>query len=207
MVRADPELVRLALAGSQDASRQLVERHARAVYNLVARVVRDDGVAEELTQEAFLKAFRALGSFDPAYKFSTWVLRIAHNLAIDHLRRVRPILVPIDDWSGSENPGDVLVDARAPSPLDHALRRDLRADLEAALSRLRPAFRSLVVMRYLEDLSYEEIALATGLPLGTVKSHLHRARAALARLMAESGWGPEPARTPGPVQPDPGSGA
>jgi RNA polymerase sigma-70 factor (ECF subfamily) len=85
---------------------------------------------------------------------------------------------------------DVLTEVREQSPFDRAVQSDFRDDLEAALSRLRPEFRRLVVMRYLEDLSYEDIAEVVGLPLGTVKSHLHRARAALGRLLAESGWGP-----------------
>jgi RNA polymerase sigma-70 factor (ECF subfamily) len=72
------------------------------------------------------------------------------------------------------------------------VRRDFRDDLDAALATLRPEFRRLIVLRYLEDMSYEDIAEVVGLPLGTVKSHLHRARAALGRLLAESGWGPDP---------------
>jgi RNA polymerase sigma-70 factor, ECF subfamily len=188
----DASLVERALAGSQDAYRTLVERHSRSVLTLVARMVRDQGVAEELAQDAFVKAFGALRSFDPAYKFSNWILRIAHNVAIDHLRKARPPVVSIDDGVPGRELADVLADAREPSPFDRALRRDFRDDLDAALARLRPEFRRLVVMRYLEDLSYEDIAEVVGLPLGTVKSHLHRARAALATLLADSGWGPGP---------------
>jgi RNA polymerase sigma-70 factor (ECF subfamily) len=87
---------------------------------------------------------------------------------------------------------DVLADAGEPSAFDRAAQSEFRDDLESALARLRPEFRRLVVMRYLEDLSYEDIAEVVGLPLGTVKSHLHRARAALGRLLADSGWGPRP---------------
>ena len=204
MTPTDPELVERALAGSQDAFRQLVDRHGRAVFNLVARMVREDGIAEELAQDAFVKAFAALRSYDPAYKFSNWILRIAHNVAIDHLRRVRPGVVSIDDPSDNDV-SDALEDRREPSPFDHAAQRGLRDDLETALAGLRPEFRRLVVMRYLEDLSYEEIADAVGLPLGTVKSHLHRARAALAKVMTEAGWGPGPGGPADPLQPGTGS--
>jgi RNA polymerase sigma-70 factor (ECF subfamily) len=155
-------------------------------------MVRDEGVAEELAQDAFVKAFAALRSFDPAYKFSNWILRIAHNVAIDHLRRRRLAVVSIDDEQSGREAGDALAEGGGPSALDLAVQRDFREDLEAALARLRPEFRRLVVMRYLEDLSYEDIAEVVGLPLGTVKSHLHRARAALARLLADAGWGPGP---------------
>ena len=188
----DATLVEQALAGSQDAYRALVERHSRAVLTLVARMVRNQGVAEELSQDAFVKAFGALRSFDPSYKFSNWILRIAHNVAIDHLRKARPPIVSIDDDASGRELADVLADRREPSAFDRAVRRDFRDDLDAALATLRPEFRRLVVLRYLEDMSYEDIAEVVGLPLGTVKSHLHRARAALGRLLAESGWGPDP---------------
>jgi RNA polymerase sigma-70 factor (ECF subfamily) len=193
----DAQLVVRAIAGSQDACRELVERHSRAVYALVARMVRNDGVAEELAQDAFVKAFAALRSFDPAYKFANWMLRIAHNVAIDHLRKSRPATVSIDDEESGRAVAEVLVDSRDRSPFERAVQRDLRADLDLALGELRPEFRRLIVMRYLEDLSYEDIADILGLPLGTVKSHLHRARAALAGLLAEAGWGPGPERQGG----------
>jgi len=188
----DAQLVQQALGGSQDAYRALVDRHSRAVFTLVVRMVRDEGVAEELAQDAFVKAFGALRSFDPSYKFSNWILRIAHNVAIDHLRRARPPIVSIDDEALGRDMADVLADAREPSAFDRAMRRDFRDDLDAALATLRPEFRRLVVMRYLEDMSYEDISEVVGLPLGTVKSHLHRARAALGRLLADAGWGPGP---------------
>jgi len=187
----DASLVAQALAGSEDACRVLVERHSRPVLTLIARIVRDQGVAEELAQDAFVKAFAALRSFDPSYKFSNWMLRIAHNVAIDHLRKARPTLVSIDADDSGRDLADVVADGREPSAFERALRQDFREDLEAALGRLRPEFRRLVVMRYIEDLSYDDIADIVGLPLGTVKSHLHRARAALGRLLIEAGWGPE----------------
>ena len=191
MTPTDASLVAQALAGSEDACRVLVERHSRPVLTLIARIVRDQGVAEELAQDAFVKAFAALRSFDPSYKFSNWMLRIAHNVAIDHLRKARPTLVSIDADDSGRDLADVVADGREPSAFERALRQDFREDLEAALGRLRPEFRRLVVMRYIEDLSYDDIADIVGLPLGTVKSHLHRARAALGRLLIEAGWGPE----------------
>jgi RNA polymerase sigma-70 factor (ECF subfamily) len=191
----DRELVAQVLGGSQDAARRLVEQHQQAVFNLVCRMVRDPGVAEELAQDAFVKAFGALKTYDPAYKFSSWILRIAHNTAIDYLRRHRPDTVSLDDERTGRQVESVLVDASQPSPLLQAERAGLAEALEAALERLRPEYRRLVVMRYQEDQSYEDIAAMLSLPLGTVKSHLHRARHELARLMVQSGWGP-PAREP-----------
>ena len=109
MTPSDAELVERALHGSQDAYRALMERHASAVFNVIARLVREPGVAEELAQDSFVKAFNALRSFDPAYKFINWILRIAHNTAIDHLRRRRPNTVSIDEEAagagGVRSPG------------------------------------------------------------------------------------------------------
>ena len=207
MTPTDAQLVVRALHGSQDAYRDLVERHGRAVLNLVARMVREDGVAEELAQDAFVKAFAALRSFDPSYKFSNWILRIAHNTAIDYLRRARPDMVSFDAGPAGHRLADALIDEKERSPLDRTVQQGLREDLEAALGQLRPEYRRLVIMRYLEDLSYEEIADTVGLPLGTVKSHLHRARAALAVVMTEAGWGRETDLPPEGLQPDKGSGS
>jgi RNA polymerase sigma factor (sigma-70 family) len=187
---SDAQLVERALGGSQDAYRALTDRHASSVFNVIARIVREAGAAEELAQDTFVKAFGALRSFDPAYKFTNWILRIAHNTAIDYLRRRRPETVSIDEESPGQAVTEALIDDRAASPFDRAAHADLREDLESALSALRPEYRRLVVMRYLEDLSYEDIAEILELPMGTVKSHLHRARAEMARLMAREGWGP-----------------
>lgn len=183
----DRHLVARARRGSQAAYRELVERHQASVYNLISRIVRDPGTAEELTQDTFVKAFGALHTFDPSYRLITWLLRIAHNTAIDHLRRRRPDTVPLD--SGGEGPPSeaLLVDRSQRTPLELAEQADLRRVLDWALAQLRPEYRRLVVLRYLEDLSYEEMVEVVGLPLGTVKSHLHRARAEMARLLTEAG--------------------
>jgi RNA polymerase sigma factor (sigma-70 family) len=190
MVETDAELVARALGGSQDACRRLADRFTPPAFNLILRLVRDRGVAEELTQDALVKAFRGLRSFDPSLKLSPWVLRIAHNTAIDYLRRHRPELVSITE--DPERPGShpILVDERARTPFEHAQQADLRAALDWALAQLRPEYRRLVVLRYQEDHSYEDIAAGLHLPLGTVKSHLHRARQAMARLLEGAGWAP-----------------
>jgi len=203
----DADLVAGALRGRQDAYRELVDRYSRAVFNLIARMVRDAGVAEELAQDAFVKAFGALKSFDPCYKFSNWILRIAHNTAIDHLRRLRLPTVSVDVDTPGRDLRDLLVDEREPTPFDHAKGADLARDLEWALGQLRPEYRRLIVLRYQQDQAYEEIAEALDLPLGTVKSHLHRARQELARLMTTAGWAPDSAAKSRPVKPFKGSGS
>lgn len=201
----DIALVSRAVRGDQAAFGELVTRHNRSVFNLIARMVRDNATAEELAQDAFVKAFRALRTFDPAFKFSSWLLRIAHNTAIDHLRKLSPPMVSIGADEAGRDIGDVLVDQRERTPFERAEHADLSQALEWAIGQLRPEYRRLVVLRYREDEAYEDIASALDLPLGTVKSHLHRARAELARLMTEAGWGPVGAGESGAVQPGKGS--
>jgi RNA polymerase sigma-70 factor, ECF subfamily len=185
----DAELVERAIAGREDAFRGLVVRHQRSVYNLLARMLRNPSLAEELAQETFLKAFKNLRSFDPRFKFSNWVLRIAHNAAIDAMRRSGPQEVSLDepDDRGGATLADAIPDPHAEDAVRAVEHRDLARALGAALNELRPEYRRMVVLRYQEDLGYEEIAGITGLPLGTVKSHLHRARSEMATFFIRQG--------------------
>ncbi len=188
----DAQLVEQTLAGSEEAFRALVVGHQRRVYNLLARMLRNPALAEDLAQETFLKAFTRLGSFDPAYKFSNWILRIAHNLAIDWLRRRGTPEVSLDD--PGEREGSRLdawvVDPNSGNAAEQLERQDVGRLLRQAVDCLRPDYRQVVVLRYQEDLSYEDIAEVTGGPVGTIKSHLHRARAEMARFLSQRGLGP-----------------
>ncbi|MEA2599045.1 MAG: hypothetical protein QOF89_37 [Acidobacteriota bacterium] len=191
-VKTDAELVASTLRGSQEAFRQLVVRFERPVYSLVQRMIQDPAAAEDLAQEVFLKAYRRLDTYDPQWKFSSWLFKIAHNTTIDHLRRGVPDTVPLE--TEGDDRGDlsaVLADSSTESPAAASERRDLGRALEQAISRLRPEYREAVVMFYAHGASYQEICEVTGLPLGTVKTNLHRARKELAGLMTAAGWGPE----------------
>jgi RNA polymerase sigma-70 factor (ECF subfamily) len=167
-----------------------VTRYQRPVYNLLAQMLRNPALAEELAQETFLRAFSRLRTYDPSYRFVNWILRIAHNLAVDALRKRAPVEVSADDESAPEV---ALGLARAADPgADagrEAERRQLARALADALGRLRPEYRRLVVLRYQQELGHEEIATITRLPVGTVKSYLHRARAEMARHLEAAGWG------------------
>ena len=195
-MKTDTELVAGALKGSQDAYRELVKRFERPVYSLIVRMVQDPATAEDLAQEVFVKAFRRLGTYDPQWKFSSWLFKIAHNATIDHLRRGTPDTVPLEteeDDKGSLSA--VLADETVENPLAAAERRDLGRSLERAISSLRPEYRQAVLMFYAHGASYQDICEVTGLPLGTVKTNLHRAKKELAEAITDLGWGPETART------------
>ena len=193
-MRTDAELVASTLKGSQEAFRELVVRFERPVYSLVVRMVQDPGVAEDLAQEVFFKAYRRLDTYDPVRKFSSWLFKIAHNTTIDYLRRHAPETVPLEADSKDDDRGSlasVLADSATEDPAAAAERRDMARSLERAIARLRPEYRELVVLFYVEGASYQDLCEATGLPLGTVKTNLHRARKELAQEMAGQGWRPE----------------
>jgi RNA polymerase sigma-70 factor (ECF subfamily) len=140
--------------------------------------------AEDLTQEVFVKAFARLRSYDTTRKFSSWVFKIAHNHTIDHLRRVRPETL---SWSAGELPE--MPAATVASPEELVEQTALADALDRAVQRLRVEYREAILLRYQEDLSHEEIADVLGIPEGTVKTYLHRARKELAADMAARGWG------------------
>jgi len=187
VAESDAELVGRALSGSEQAARALVGRHQRPVFNLIVRMVRDPALAEDLAQETFVKVFTRLASYDAGYKFASWILKIAHNTTIDHLRQARPRTASLDSADDSTEAGPY--DSTTPSPLALVERKELADVLDTAIDRLRPEYRQVVILRYQEELSYEEIAGTLALPLGTVKSYLHRARSELAETVTAAGWG------------------
>ncbi|MEA2558699.1 MAG: polymerase sigma-70 factor, subfamily [Acidobacteriota bacterium] len=193
-METDAQLVARALAGSQDAFRELVLRFERPVYSLIVRMVQDQATAEDLAQEAFVKAYRSLHTYDASRKLSSWLFKIAHNTTIDHLRRHVPDTVSLEAPQDEEGRGGlaaILSDASVEDPAAAAERRDMARSLERAISRLRPEYREAVVLFYLEGATYQEICDVTSLPLGTVKTNLHRARKELAAEMSALGWGTE----------------
>jgi RNA polymerase sigma-70 factor (ECF subfamily) len=206
----DAELVASALRGSEEAFRDLVLRFERPIFALILRMVHDSQTAEDLAQEVFVKAYRHLGSYDPRRKFASWLFKVAHNTTIDHLRRAQLDTVPLAAEHAEDGGGlmAVLADDSAESPAAAAERRDMARALERAIGRLRPDYREAVVLRYVEGLAYQEICEVLALPVGTVKTNLHRARKELADSMRAAGWGPVAGtgtRPPGPAADDEGA--
>lgn len=184
---SDHDLVRAALGGSERAFRILVERYQRAVLSLVARILANREDAEDVAQEAFVKAFTRLDTFDPAFKFSNWLFKIAHNTALDALRKraATPGVSHEGLNEGGAGLGVELPDPRAESPDEAAAMAEFRRDVERALAGLRPEYRSVILLRHLEGRAYEDIAEILELPLGTVKTFLFRARRELAGLLEQ----------------------
>lgn len=184
---SDHDLVRSALSGSERAFRTLVERYQRGVLSLVSRIVLNREDAEDVAQEAFVKAFTRLDTFDPAYKFSNWLFKIAHNTALDALRKRKsnPAAVETATEEEEEALWSRAAEPLAPAPDDAAATAEFRGDVERALERLRPEYRAVVVLRHVEGRAYEDIAEILGLPLGTVKTFLFRARRELAGLLEQ----------------------
>jgi len=185
----DADVVALALEGREAAHRELIRRYERPVFSLVFRMVRDRELAEDLSQETFVKALNAIESYRPEYKFSSWLFKIANNAAIDHLRRRE-----LDTLSLEGSPHAVTPDAmeatalqigdRAENPLDIVEAKELGGEIERAIAQLRPEYRACILLRHVDGRAYEEIAEMLDLPLGTVKTYIHRARNELRRLLA-----------------------
>jgi RNA polymerase sigma-70 factor (ECF subfamily) len=184
----DAELVRGALDGAEPAFRELVLRYQRPVFGVIVRVVKDQARAEELAQDTFVRAFRALHSYDLQRKFSAWLLTIAHHIAIDEVRKGALETVSLDELAEDGSPSVQIADSKSPTPAVITERAELAAALRTAISRLRPEYRELVSLKYEQELEYEEIVEITGLPSGTVKSSLHRARKELAEQLESLGW-------------------
>ena len=182
---SDQDVVAWAREGDENAYREMLRRYGPPVFDHIYGMVRQREQAEDLTQETFVKAFRALDRHDHERKPSAWILRIANNTAIDYVRRKRP------DSTRSHltvTPGQIDLSARpmrlpGDTPTASTDLREFGAALEHALRRLRPEYRRCFTLRYMERRSCREIAKILRLPLGTVKSHLHRATQQLRRML------------------------
>ena len=184
----DADLVVRALAGREDGFEELVRRYQRPIVAYVYRMVGDYDTALDLAQEVFIKVYNSLGRYRPEFKFSTWIYRIAHNASIDHLRRAgssrtEEMEVAGDGGSTFEKP----IASKSLTPEQETERGERRAEIEEVVRQLAPAYRELIVLRHSHDLSYDEIAEVTGLPLGTVKNRIFRAREAMRELLVARG--------------------
>jgi RNA polymerase sigma-70 factor (ECF subfamily) len=177
----DQEVVAAATAGKEAAYRELLRRYERPVFSLIYRMVRNRELAEDLSQETFIKVLNALASYRPEFKFSSWVFKIANNAAIDHLRRRELDTLSLEGSPHADTPEKLEATAlqigeKAESALDAVANKELGTEIEQAIARLRPEYRTCILLRHVDGRPYEEIAEILNLPLGTVKTYIHRAR-------------------------------
>ncbi len=183
---SDQELVRRVLAGEESLFGALVRRYQARVVAHVARMVGRREDALDLAQEIFLKVFQALDRYNPEFKFSTWLFRIAGNAAIDHLRKRRPRTVPLEIADPESRTGVSSIEHESPGLDPYGELRNVERGeaISKAIADLPLEFRELITLRHFGGLSYEEIARLKNMPLGTVKNKLFRARVVLKERLA-----------------------
>ena len=190
----DEDLVRAALAGDMSGFEQLVGRYKKQIVNFIYRMIGDYDTALDMSQDVFIRVYQALDRYDPRYQFTTWIYRIASNCAIDRLRRHTPPTVSLDASPPSaEGVRRLQIASTDQNPAESYESRDTMRRLDAAIRRLPPGYRRLIVLRHVNQLRYEQIAAVTRLPLGTVKNRIFRARTILRRDIER----PEPPRRRG----------
>jgi RNA polymerase sigma-70 factor (ECF subfamily) len=177
----DADLVSLAQEGREAAYRELVRRYERPVFSLIFRMVRDREISEDLAQDTFIKVLNHIDKYRPEFKLSSWLFKIANNVAIDFLRKRQLDTISIDGSPHAATAAEVEatsidVAARQETALEEMEARELGSAIERAIKALRPEYRACIMLRHVEGRSYEEIAATLDLPLGTVKTYIHRAR-------------------------------
>jgi RNA polymerase sigma-70 factor (ECF subfamily) len=183
---ADCDLVTRAVMGREDGFEELVRRYQRPIAAYVYRMVGDYEAALDLTQEVFIKVYNSLRRYRSEFKFSTWIYKIAHNSAVDHLRRSSNRDQALTtEFAGEQY--DLPLESRKLSPEQESERAERRAEIERVVRALPSAYRELVLLRHSHDMSYDEIAEVTGLPLGTVKNRLFRARETMRQQFVQRG--------------------
>ena len=182
----DEELVRSVLAGDRERFGELVERYQGRLVNYLYRLVRNLDEAHDLAQEVFVRVYQALDRFDPQYRFSTWLFRVAQNAAIDVIRKRRFRLVPLSrpEEDGGEGTWEIELEAPGAGALEALESRERDERVRVAIDALPWEYRELILLRHYGELAYEEIAEAKGMPLGTVKNKLFRARQMLKGALA-----------------------
>ncbi|GAL84087.1 RNA polymerase sigma-24 factor [Sporocytophaga myxococcoides] len=184
--KKDFQLIELAKErGDEKAYAELMQRYKKPVYHMILKMVRNVDDAEDLTIEAFAKAFKNLKKFNPEFTFSTWLFRIATNNCIDFIRKKKLDTFSISNTFKDDNGDNVDIDIKDASlnPQEEAIKSEKVEIIQTIVTKLPPKYQVLVKLRYFNELSYEEIAAEIDAPLGTVKAQLHRARELLYDLV------------------------
>ncbi|MBA2619998.1 MAG: sigma-70 family RNA polymerase sigma factor [Acidobacteria bacterium] len=185
----DGELIVKAIGGREDGFEELVRRYQRPITAYVYRMLNNYDASLDVTQEVFIKVYNSLERYSSDYKFSTWLYRIAHNAAIDSMRKNSGYRQSLEtenpDGSGSYQ---LQIESPNPSPEQERELTEWRAEIESVVKCLPTVYRELILLRHAQDLSYDEIAEITNLPLGTVKNRLFRAREMMREIFNDRGF-------------------
>jgi len=184
----DLALVKLAIEGKQSAYAELMDRYRESIYFMMIKMVKNQDDADDLTIEAFGKAFNRLEQYSPSFAFSTWLYKIASNNCIDFIRKKRVSVTSMDTGKITDDGEVLFFDAKSNTldPEETFIQEQKIKLMRNLVSKLKPRYRELIEKRYFEELSYEEIADELNLPLGTVKAQLFRAREFLANLISKT---------------------
>jgi RNA polymerase sigma factor (sigma-70 family) len=185
--RNDLLLVDLAKKGDEKAFSNLLNRYRDSIYYMLLKMVNNSSDAEDLTIEAFGKAFRNLDSFTPDFAFSTWLFKIATNNCIDFIRKKQVSPAPIDQLQDDLDNLTVNIQSDLPDPEETLINDQKIAVLRDIVNQLKPRYRNLIELRYYKEYSYEEIASELKLPIGTVKAQLYRAKSLLYNIFVKTG--------------------
>jgi RNA polymerase sigma-70 factor (ECF subfamily) len=182
---SDEILVARVCAGQVHVYEEIIRRYERPIVNFIYRMIGDYEQSLDLAQEVFFKAYRSLDRFDPTFRFSTWLYRIASNRSIDHLRKQSPTFLSLDEPGDPERGEDRVVQLKCPTrgPEDLLSSRELGDRIGEAIDTLPVPYRQLILLRHLQGMAYDDIARVMGLPLGTVKNRLFRAREILRKRL------------------------
>lgn len=186
--KRDLIIVNLAREGDQAAFAELMNRYREPVYYMLLKMIKNTDDAEDLTIEAFGKAFNRIDQYSPSYAFSTWLFKIASNNCIDFIRKKRVSLTSMDHAYTNENGESVglQVDGGLLDPEETFIKNQKVKMMREVVDKLKPRYKELIIKRYFEELSYDEISEELDLPLGTVKAQLFRAREFLANVMKKT---------------------
>ena len=183
--RHDLKVIDRALHGDSKAYTELLTRYRDSVYYVLLRMVNNPSDAEDLTIEAFGKAFHNLPKYVPSHAFSTWLFRIATNNCIDFMRKKSQSPRPFDQDEGEEDEMEATVASDMRLPDEVMMDRETAASLNRIVKSLKPRYRRLIELRYFEDYSYEDIATELSLPIGTVKARLFRAKVLIFNMVQD----------------------
>ena len=182
--KQDYQLVLRAKGGNQHAYAELLGRYWDSIYYMLLKMAHNKDDAEDLTIEAFAKAFKNLDNYEPNFAFSTWLFKIANNNAIDFIRRQKGIIVPIENPGNDPDDDSTLqLPSNLPDPEEDLIKKQKAILLKTVVDQLKPRYSKLVKLRYYKEYSYEEIAKELNLPLGTVKAQLFRAKELLYNIL------------------------